>query len=318
MEIEPGSRPARENAFDRGYFVRFFNSAAFPAVRNVLKIVFLLTLVVSPLAAQNLLLTEYKGKHLPVVRARDSRPFVEVDGKQVAADGRRFALHKVAEYWPVYIAIHDIEVSTFHVDMSGSEINHEFRMRARLETPYTLDDVFIVLELDTDSAGKLIFLTEVGNMEPRVSKYLSLRVPMSSSLGEGRYFIHLFSKGFEVLHSNLDPVYRDAVLDAMTQKRIILTKDASPKVFMGPQPEYPAAMAKKKIRGEVMVSLRIGANGRVYDPKIEKASDPAFGEAALTAVRLWRFFPKIKEGRAVETVASLPLIFVPPEEKKKS
>lgn len=303
MEFDPGSRPARK---------------LFPIMRDALKIVFILAIFVSPLAAQNLLLTEYKGKRLPVVRARDSRPFVEVDGKQVAADGRRYALHKVDEYWPVYIAIHDIEVSTFHVDMSGSEINHEFRLHARLETPYKLDDVFIVLELDTDSAGKLIFLAEVGNMEPRVSSYLSLRVPMSSSLGEGHYFIHLFSKGAEVLHSKLDPAYRDAVMDAMTQKRIVLSKDASPTVFMGPQPEYPAAMLKNKISGEVMVSLRIGANGRVYDPKIEKASDPAFGEAALTAVRLWRFFPKIKGGRPVETVASLPLVFTPPEEKKKS
>lgn len=285
--------------------------------RAAWKIVLLIAVIVGPLSAQNLLLTEYKGKLLPVVRARDSRPFVKVDGKLVAAEGYRFALHKVDEYWPVYISVHDLEVSTSYLNMSGSEINHEFRLRARLESPYALEDVFIVLELDTESAGKVIFLTEVGNMVPRDPKYLALRVPMSSGLGEGHYFIHLFSKGAEVLHSQLDPAYRDAVLDAMTRKRIESVKDAGPALLMGPQPEYPAVLFKKKVSGEVSVSLRIGANGRVYDPKIEKASDPAFGDAALTAVRLWRFLPKVKGGRPVETVATFPIMFTPPTEKMK-
>jgi len=286
--------------------------------RAAWKIVLLIAVIVGPLSAQNLLLTEYKGKLLPVVRARDSRPFVNVEGKLMAAEGRRFALHKVDEYWPVYIAVRDMDVSTSYLDMSGSEINHEFRLRARLETPYVLEDVFIVLELDTESAGKILFLTEVGNMAPREPKHLALRVPMSSGLGAGHYFIHLFSKGAEVLHSQLDPAYRDAVLDAMTRKRIESIKDSGPTLLMGPQPEYPAALFKNKVSGEVKISLRIGSNGRVYDPKIETASDPAFGDAALTAVRLWRFLPKVKGGRPMETVATLPLTFMPPEEKKKS
>lgn len=286
--------------------------------RATVKVVSLFALCCAPLVAQNLLLTDYKGKYLPVVRARENRPYVQVDGKQVAAEGRRFALHKVDEYFPVYISVHDLDVSTFHVEMSGSDINHEFRLRGRLETSYVLEDVFIVLELDTDSAGKVIFLAEVGNMMPRESKYLSLRVPMTSGLGSGHYLMHLFSKGAEVFNSSLDPAYRDEVMDEMTRKRISSVKDAGPTLFMGPQPEYPAALLKKKISGEVTVSLRIGKNGRVYEPTVVKASDPAFGDAALAAVRLWRFLPQVKEGRPVETVANLPLAFAPSEEKKKS
>lgn len=286
--------------------------------RATVKVISLFAIWVAPLTAQNLLLTEYKGQYLPVVRARENRPYVEVEGKQVGAEGRRFALRKVDEYWPVYISVHDLDVSTFHLEVNGSNMNHEFRLRGRLETPYVIEDVFIVLELDTESAGKVLFLAEVGNMMPREPKYLSLRVPMSSGLGSGHYFIHLFSKGAEVLHSNLDPVYRDEVLDAMTRTRIASIKDAGPSLLMGPQPEYPASMLKNKIRGDVTVSLRIGANGRVYDPKVVKASDPAFGDAALTAVRLWRFLPKVKDGYPVEAVANLPLTFAPPAEKKKS
>jgi hypothetical protein len=108
---------------------------------------------------------------------------VEVDGKQVAAEGRRFALHKVDEYWPVFVSVRDLDVSTHYIEVTGSDMNHEFLLKARLETLYVLDDVFIVLELDTESAGKVIFLTEVGRLLPREPKYLSLRVPMMSALG---------------------------------------------------------------------------------------------------------------------------------------
>ena len=264
------------------------------------------------LAAQNLLLTEYKGKFLPVVRARDSQPFVEVDGKQVAAFGRRYALHKVEEYLPVFISVRDIDVKTTYMEMNGSAMNHEFSLRARLETPYALEDVFIVLELDLESAGKMLFLYEVGELRPRDLKSISVRAALTSALGSGHYQLHLFSQGAEVLHSNLDPMYREAVVDRMTETRIASIKDAAPKFFFGPQPEYPAAFWKAKTSGKVVVSLRIGANGRIYEPTVKSASDPAFGEAALAAVRLWRFLPQMKNGRPVETRADMPIDFTPP------
>ena len=289
-----------------------------PVVRVAWQALTLFTLLSVPLGAQNLLLTEYKGKLLPVIRARGTQPFVEAEGKQVAAEGRRFALYKVEEYEPVFISVRDIDVGSSYVEMNGSAINHEFKLKAKLETPYSLDNVFIVLELDTESAGKVIFMTEVGQLKPREVKYLSLRVPMISAMGSGHYFIHLFSGGAEVLNSNIDPMYRETVVDRMTEKRIEAVQAAAPKLFFGPPPEYPEKLLKAKISGTVMVAIRIGANGRVYDPEIKSASDPAFGEAALTAVRLWRFLPRVKDGHAIETVASMPMNFTPPEPVKKS
>ena len=274
-------------------------------------------MLAASLGAQNLLLTDYKGKYLPVVRARDSRPYVEVDGKQVSADGLRFALHKVDEFLPVFISVRDLEVSTRYLNLNGSDINHEFLLHCLLETPYLLEDVFIVLELDTDSAGKVIFLTEVGKLLPRDPKYMSLRVPMTSALGSGHYLIHLFTKGAEVLHSNIDPSFRESVVDRMTEKRISSIEDAGPKIFIGPAPEYPRALLKARTSGQVTVSIRIGANGRVYDPAIKSASDPAFGEAALAAVRMWRFLPQVKNGHPTETIAVMPFDFAPPENKPR-
>ena len=288
------------------------------ALRAALAVLALILFSQTTLTAQNLLLTNYKGKFLPVVRARNLQPYVEANGKQVAGDGSRYALHKVDEFLPVFISVRDIEVGTFHIRMENSDINNEFWMRANLITPYELDDVFLVLELDTDRGGKMLFLYEVGRLRANDAKYITPRVQMNSGLGAGHYKMHLFSKGREVMHSLLDPTYCDEVVDRMILKRITpIKEDSAPKLFIGPIPEYPTALLKKKVSGKSVVSLRIGPNGRVYDPVLKSASESAFGEAALAAVRMWRFLPRIKDGRAVETVAELPLDFDPPPEKSK-
>jgi len=288
-----------------------------PVYRTVLQTLLLGAVLLPPLAAQNVLLTEYEGKMRPVVRARETRPFVEVGGKQVSAAGRRYALHKIDEYLPVFISVRDLQVGTHHLSVGTAELNHDFKLSARLETPYWIEDVFIVLELDTESAGKVLFLYEVGNLEPREPKSVSVWVPLSSGLGKGKYQMHLFSKGVEVLHSNINPLQREAVLDRMIRKRIESVKEAGPKLFTGPQPEYPPALLKTKTSGHAVISVRIGANGRLYDETVKSATDPAFGQAALVAVKMWRFLPQVKDGRPVETRADLPMEFTPPAERPK-
>jgi TonB family protein len=50
----------------------------------------------------------------------------------------------------------------------------------------------------------------------------------------------------------------------------------------------------------------------IKDPVVTEATEPAFGEAALQAVREWRFLPKVVDGRRVESQVSLPFSFAPP------
>jgi len=283
-----------------------------PIGRRVLLILILLALPATRLAAQNVLLTDYDDKYNVVLRARGNRPVVKVKEKLVMADGRRFALKPVKEYLPVFVSVRNLEVQTSYVDMNGSSLNHDFHFRASLETPYRLDDVFVVLELDTESAGKVLFLQEVGQLEPGDPKLIAIRVPLSSGLGAGRYYFHLFSQGMEVLQSEIPPLQCDQALDRMIAARLPAEPDAAPRIFIGPEPEYPAAMLKAKSAGDVVVTVRIGANGRVYDPTVKSATDPAFAEAALKAVRLWRFVPKMAHGRPVEIKADVPIHFTPP------
>lgn len=285
--------------------------------RTALAAFLLFSALAGSLSAQNVLLTEYDGKLNVVLRARGNSPCVKVKDKLVTADGLRFVLKPVKEYLPVFVSVRNLDVKTSYLDVNGSSLNNDFHFRASLETPYQLQDVFVVLELDTESAGKMLFLQEVGQLEPRDPKSIAIVVPLSSALGSGRYHFHLFSGGMEVLQSEIPPLQCDQALDNMIAARLPAGPDAAPQIFIGPGPEYPEALLKTKTTGNAMISLRIGSNGRVYDPAVKSATDPAFGEAALKAVRLWRFLPRMKNGRPVETQAVLPIDFTPPVKAEK-
>ncbi len=274
----------------------------------------LFTALAAPLAAQNLLYVEHDGKMCRVHSARGVRPYVEVDGKLVAASGNRVVLRKFEEYLPAFVAVRDVDVRSTYMGVIGTAdtLNKEFHFRAKFETPYQLDDVFIVLDLDTETAGKQLFVCEVVGLEPNEPKWVSVGVPLSYELGSGHFQLHIFSGGLEVLHSGIPFPVQEAALDRMVAKRIESVRDAALKPFVGPAPEYPASLLKAKVEGQAVVSFRVGTSGRILEPVIKSATDPTFGEAALAAVRLWRFLPKVKNGHPVETKAEMPFVFAPP------
>jgi len=285
-----------------------------PFLRRALPVLTLFVGFAAPLAAQNTVFADLDGKYLAVRKVYRNTPVVEVDGKMVFADGGRFTMRKVEEYLPVFVDVQNVEVKTRHLNTTkGDTLNREFIFRATLDTPYDLDDVYLVLELNSGGEGKMLFLQEVGKLEPRRFKTVSAVVNLAFDMGRGKYVLHLFAGGREVLQSKIPPLQRDAALDRMTARRIAGVQDASPSVLTGPAPEYPPELLKAKTKGQAVISIRIGANGQVYDPTEKSATDPAFGKSALEAVRLWRFLPRVVGGRPVETRLDVPFNFAPPE-----
>lgn len=69
------------------------------------------------------------------------------------------------------------------------------------------------------------------------------------------------------------------------------------------EPEYPPRAIARNIEGWVRVQFTIAANGSIVDPIIV-AAEPAgtFEEAALAAIRRWRYQPRVEDGVAVERV----------------
>jgi protein TonB len=76
-------------------------------------------------------------------------------------------------------------------------------------------------------------------------------------------------------------------------------RDVVPLVRVDPQ--YPPKARQRRIEGYVDIEFTIGPAGTVKNPKVIGASPPSvFDQAALRAVRRWRYNPKVVDGTAVE------------------
>jgi TonB family protein len=85
--------------------------------------------------------------------------------------------------------------------------------------------------------------------------------------------------------------------------------DKKPTPIKRVQPLYPAELKAARKTGEAVISFVVDVDGSVKNLRVEKATEPAFGEAALAAVAAWEFEPGSKNGTPVACQLSLPLRF---------
>ena len=289
-----------------------------PAFSRRLVAVSALLLGAAPTArAQHLLVVVDGNKPEIVVAAQGTRPQVLEDGKLRTINASRFALVDCGEYLPLYVAVRHIQVKTSSAMFSDGtgDINKEFHLNGELETAFSLENVFVVLTVKNDHGENGLFLFEIGRLEPREPRQLDLAVPMSMDNAPGRFELYLFSGGRELFQSWMPIGAAEAALDRMVFDRIREVKNAPPQPFVGPAPEYPRELLRKKVAGSASVRFDLDARGRVLDPVVVSASQPEFGEAALAAIKDWRFLPKVRNGRPVETKAEMPFNFGSPAPK---
>ena len=270
--------------------------------------------VVVPLRAQQALCVDYKDKTYPVQKVHNGWVTIQVDGKPVAFIAKYSTLQEVGEYLPVLVAVKEVEArSTGQITWQGANFNNYFLFNAEFTSPTALSEVFFVLELKSESVGKRIFFQEVGELPAGTPCAIAATVPSQERLGRGNYRLHIFSRGQEVFNSRQPAGYREAMLERMVGKRIAGVTQGNPRPFYAPPPVDQKVLPATASKGEAVIRLTIRPTGAVLDPAVESASDPAFGQAALAAVRQWYFLPKVENGRAVECKVSLPVAFDPPK-----
>lgn len=74
-------------------------------------------------------------------------------------------------------------------------------------------------------------------------------------------------------------------------------------------PRFPDEMKRVGTSGLVTVSCTIDEKGNVNDPKVVKATNDAFAEPALEALKKWKFKPAKKDGEAVAIRVNIPVQF---------
>jgi protein TonB len=77
-----------------------------------------------------------------------------------------------------------------------------------------------------------------------------------------------------------------------------------------PAPAYPLAARRSGREGRTVLRVVVAADGQCTDVEIaETSGTPSLDEAAMTAVRHWRFSPAIKAGRTAESAIMVPISF---------
>lgn len=72
-----------------------------------------------------------------------------------------------------------------------------------------------------------------------------------------------------------------------------------PKVLKHPDPMYPPAMQYSRMRGEVAVAIVVAPDGSVQEATIASSNNPGFEDAALEAIRKWKFRAATRDGQPV-------------------
>ncbi len=88
------------------------------------------------------------------------------------------------------------------------------------------------------------------------------------------------------------------------------TVDSPPRIVKGATPEYPAALRRRGVEGEVLLALVIAPDGRVTSSRVLASEPPGVFDAyALAAADKTRFNPQTKNGEPVSTRVELPYVW---------
>jgi RNA polymerase sigma factor (sigma-70 family) len=85
--------------------------------------------------------------------------------------------------------------------------------------------------------------------------------------------------------------------------------DQTPKPVAQGRPQYPVEMRRNGITGNVTVRMTIDAKGDVTDATPIHSSRVEFDDAAVQAVKQWKFEPGQKNGQPVTTQSDIKIVF---------
>ena len=81
-----------------------------------------------------------------------------------------------------------------------------------------------------------------------------------------------------------------------------------PKLIHRVDAVYPKEAKDKGLQTRVVLEIAVNEKGQVWNPKVTEGH-PLFNDAALEAVRKWRFAPATKDGVVVPVVATVEIVF---------
>ena len=106
------------------------------------------------------------------------------------------------------------------------------------------------------------------------------------------------------------PVLPAPVAVAVAQPPVVTEASFDADYLHNPKPAYPAMARRLNQEGEVLLRVRVSAEGNPLSVEIAKSSGfTLLDEAARNAVRQWRFVPARRGGEPIESWVGVPVVF---------
>ena len=97
-------------------------------------------------------------------------------------------------------------------------------------------------------------------------------------------------------------------LEDLKPIRLVPGSKMNPVLIYEVKPKYPPEVQADKLEGTVTVDAIVDTTGAVYEAMVVQ-SIPAFDQAALDAVKQWRFQPALLNGEPVAVVCTIEFTF---------
>jgi protein TonB len=85
--------------------------------------------------------------------------------------------------------------------------------------------------------------------------------------------------------------------------------DQLPAPISQANPVYPRTLRTQRLEGSVDVGFVITAKGSIQDPHAVSSTHEGFEQAAIDAVKKWKFKPAMKDGKPVSTKVLVTVTF---------
>ncbi len=82
-----------------------------------------------------------------------------------------------------------------------------------------------------------------------------------------------------------------------------------PRLIYSPDPAYPRKAHKPRHQDTVVLWLIVGGDGLPRDVNVARTLSPEFDEAAMDAVKKWKFDPATKDGKPVAVKINVEIVF---------
>src|SRR4029077_20039569 len=97
-----------------------------------------------------------------------------------------------------------------------------------------------------------------------------------------------------------------AVAPLLSRRRIKVGGNVqAAKALQAPKPIYPASAESAGISGTVLLRAIVSTDGGIIGLTVLSSPDPLLADAAMEAVRQWRYQPTLLNGEPVEVVTTI-------------